>query len=87
MIQVGGQEEETLDDRDNEGRKHDEGNVEEELTEAASHDPELFGRTADTYGMIRLQSNNPEVDLFAEALRLRFRSDGYADFSVPTTVR
>ena len=53
----------------------------------ALHDYELFSAPASTYGLVRVEAENPSGILFTEVLRLRNRADTLVDFTVPVPVR
>lgn len=51
------------------------------------HDPAQFGARANTYGLIAVRGRNTSTRLFAEVMRVRYRTNGAPDFAAPTPVR
>jgi hypothetical protein len=51
------------------------------------HDAFEFNTQNDTYGLLAVYPADSSVRLFAQVMRVRFRSDGTPDFSAPLPVR
>ncbi len=51
------------------------------------HDPAQFGARPDTYGLIAVHARDTSIRLFAEVMRVRYRTNGAPDFAAPTPVR